>query len=424
MKRYFHLLTAFILALWCIAPSVAQTLTLPDTRNVRGLDEQLLQMRHRDAALGNYLGYTHDASPPSVSHSATQLASSVLRYAYDRTAAVPRVHPAFLPLGGSYIQAGASFPDREAIKRVKTSPSDSDGCVVEVLYTGSSLDFIVKGLGTAGARYRVWVNGRPLSTYTTDTDVTGSLRYVNIAFASTGMRLIRFECSGPFYGCAIQSDAWLGAPARGPGPRWIVFGDSHVDATGAAQAPPATATFWPMGWAMRAGMALGWDVWPSGSGGTGYLNPGSVPGRVKARDRYLTDVAAFSPAGVVFAFGSNDTAYDQGALRAELDTLFALHKATLPSCQTVVTSNIFLTSSPTAQQTATHDTIQAAAAAAGFRFVSLRYALFDANDGVRGVAPSGQNVFIASDGGHLNALGHIVMALRFVAMILSAGSRF
>ncbi|GAA4048323.1 SGNH/GDSL hydrolase family protein [Parerythrobacter jejuensis] len=87
------------------------------------------------------------------------------------------------------------------------------------------------------------------------------------------------------------TDSVFAATLRGP--RAIIFGDSFTT--------PA-----PTNWATWFGHAMGWDdVWPSGVGGTGFVNDGNG-NAVSLPDRVATDIVPYNPDLVFLHAGLND----------------------------------------------------------------------------------------------------------------------
>src|SRR5262249_3267572 len=135
-------------------------------------------------------------------------------------------------------------------------------------------------------------------------------------------RAVRMESWGqPFGGVGINSANHIYSPANPLGPRCIVLGDSYAEGL--------------LCYAQRLADLMRWEVWSSGVGGTGYLNPGPV-GRVRFRDRVQTDVIANSPDIVIVAGGLNDNFYPPAAVQAEAEALYDTISTNLPSTKLVV----------------------------------------------------------------------------------------
>jgi lysophospholipase L1-like esterase len=152
------------------------------------------------------------------------------------------------------------------------------------------------------------------------------------------------------------------SPAQIRGPRVIVMGDSFTTATGAGGLA--------YGFVNVFAEYMGWDdVWPSGIGGTGLINPGTA---VNYQQRVQNDVIAFAPDEVIiqgfFNDGSNTGAQVGAALTALINTI----QASLPATRiTVVGPYIvngsgyqFGTSSPSSTGIVSQRTALAAAVAA------------------------------------------------------------
>jgi lysophospholipase L1-like esterase len=117
------------------------------------------------------------------------------------------------------------------------------------------------------------------------------------------------------------------------------FGGSAVDITADYSVVVySQVAFGGDGWPTMLAHLTGWDVWASGSGGTGWLNPGTSP-RVKFRDRLDADVLAYNPDVIIWAGGINDYSYggySASALQAEVAACLTRAKTVLPNVRQVV----------------------------------------------------------------------------------------
>lgn len=248
-------------------------------------------------------------------------------------------------LGAQY-KVGTQYPnDQMVFPTGLDSPLGSLKTVVEFYTDAETFEFVTKREGSP-QRLRLWVDHQLLQ----DVSVTGNSgefpRYVKFNFGSKQDRHVRLEQEiGGLRGIRIPTGSTIRPvdPATHPRPRCIVMGDSFTEGVGASFALNA--------WAGRLAEKFGWDVWMSGSGGTGYLNPG-VNGRKKFRDRVQTDVIAHSPDIVIVAGGINDSTYTRQAMLDEASALFDQIHAGLPDATLVVIGPWFPNSDPSSVQDA------------------------------------------------------------------------
>ncbi len=227
--------------------------------------------------------------------------------------------------------------------------------------------------------YRLIVDGQ-LTTAGTNGAVAGhattSLYRDLYTFSTSKLRHFRLEMEGGsrFAGFNVDSTATV---TRTPDEDLtIIVGDSFTEPT-IRDTGIATFSKWD-GWAGVFGRAIGArNLMMSGSGGTGYLNPGTG-GRVKLRDRFATDVVAYNPKRVFFSMGINDANREAGSpsytaqmCYDECTTLFALAKSSLPYTDFNVMSPWTAKDGATSSIYAFTEAIAAAAAAAGFLFFDV-----------------------------------------------------
>lgn len=196
------------------------------------------------------------------------------------------------------------------------------------LHYGSAVEIFVKG---NGGQFLCKVNDQYITTTPTVLNNDGNFYYFYIPFASTALRRIEFIGTNLAFGGVFTAATDTIQPAPVRGPRVIVIGDSFTEGTG--------ATSQVNGFVQVLADALGWDdVWPSGVGGTGYLNPGSG-GRVKFGARLSTDVCPFSPDIVVFAGGLNDYAtFTPTQIQAEVTADIQAVQSNVPGVTVIVLS--------------------------------------------------------------------------------------
>lgn len=220
---------------------------------------------------------------------------------------------------------------------------------------------------------RIAVDGQYISQSSTAAPGnTGGAVIVNVSGLSAGRHRVSAEFAGGslFLGVNVGPADAVHRTAVPPLGVWVV-GDSYTEPT----IVDSTSGYARWGWVQILGQLAGVNAVGSGSGGTGYLNPGSG-GRVKFRDRLAADVLANSPSAIVWAGGINDYSYGsytKAGLQAEATACFAAATAALPNVTQVVLSPFFgkgYQSYPTGLLEA-RDALQAAASAAGLVFVDV-----------------------------------------------------
>lgn len=197
---------------------------------------------------------------------------------------------------------------------------------------------------------------------------TGSLGFQKLTFPTSELRHFRFEAVGIPWGGLTTTATGSVTPGhmQTKRPRVICCGDSYTE--GANNVESAL-----MHWPRWLGELMGWDdVWSSGSGGTGWMNPGSVGGRVKMRDRVQNDVINQGPDIVIYMMGHNDiVGYTAGQVQSEVTLTLQQVAAALPDCLQVVLGPILSNGvdggvfSGANTVIATRDAMKAAVAAAG-----------------------------------------------------------
>lgn len=295
---------------------------------------------------------------------ATTITGGVDVNAYDRTNSRP--NNVFRFTESRAAQASAGYPLYDGV--IGTGPTSPNTptmpVAMEFIYDGSTFD--LRSIGqSATLRFRIWADGLIVGTLN-GSNSGGNFDRANIVFADARPRFIKIEAVGGsnILGITRQSTATIGYPTTHPkGPRVIVLGDSYTESVGASNVLA--------GYASRLGVHMGWtDLWISGSGGTGYLNPAS-PGRVKFADRVTTDVINQNPDIVLITGGINDQGYATAdATGTAAGSLFDTILSGLPNVDLRIVGpwNPFA-SAPPSNLGPTRDAIRAAAVARGLMFV-------------------------------------------------------
>jgi len=159
-------------------------------------------------------------------------------------------------------------------------------------------------------------------------------RYVNVEFTTAQVRKIRIDFVSPIGGIRLPvgSNIWRVDSISKSRHRCVVVGDSFTEGVG------AFATF--DGFAHRLSYATGWEVWSSGSGGTGYLATNGS--RQEFRDRIHTDVIQNNPNVVIIAGGINDSStHSQSAVDGEARLLYQTILAGCPGVALVIVGPFF-----------------------------------------------------------------------------------
>jgi hypothetical protein len=308
------------------------------------------------------------ATPPAAAlNAATTIASPMLWPTVQATgsgsnAAIAGTSFSFARAGGRVVQ-GTSFPDYQFTRFSNVNYGGgslgSGAYMVSLLHDGTAIEFSVKGITGA---ILCKVDDEFISLTPTVVPNDGAQKYFYIPFGTAKKRRIDFICyNSPFAGVfTAATDSVEPAPLRGP--RTIIMGDSFTEGTGSNQVDSWVATF---------AEAMGWDdVWPSGVGATGYLaapNP-----KLKYRDRFAGDVAAFSPSVVMFTGGINDNGSFTGAqVGAEAELLFQAAKAALPNALLVAVAPFWKSGAGTVPLNVwvMRDAIRTAIVAAGGIFI-------------------------------------------------------
>ena len=212
--------------------------------------------------------------------------------------------------------------------RPLTSPNQSARGIVEFATDADRFEFFLQCTVTSQMRYRVWVDGQPLSWTIAAGAGTGAATYrLLVDFTGAGgraFRTIRLEWNyARLLGITCLPGVTLWKTPRDTGPAVAVIGDSFSEGSG--------GQWWWDSWAMHMGRALGWNVVPLAVGSTGYL---AAPApKVKYRDR-LVDLpsTAYGLDLVCLAGGYNDASgFSSGPFQAEVQALHAAILAAYPT---------------------------------------------------------------------------------------------
>ena len=281
---------------------------------------------------------------------------------------VTTINQVFRYLGGAVLRSdynastqtyAVTFPAYDYVKRVNVTTTNDFGSVCpEFMFDGQKME-----IGELGEQQliRVWVDNVP-GVWSAVAPLDGSTYLRLVDFGTRAIRRVRIEISGGvFGGVRIGANDTVWAVDAPVGPRLIALGDSFSEGTG------SSTGVWGS-YAEVIGRLTGFDVWPSGSGQTGYVAPGST-GRVKYQDRAQSDVIAYAPDVVLIQGSTND--YSLGAtLQAAATSLYAALRAGLPNAVIIILGICPVTAgNQDATSTANQAKLKAAAQGAGFPFI-------------------------------------------------------
>jgi len=278
------------------------------------------------------------SSPPTITNGVANASTAIIgsvRVSSFRT-------ECFLVLGGPS-KRGTGFPDYNGL-RLGQYPQITSSCPTAVEFEFVTSDstgrFEIDWKGAnSGVRVCVgnalgqWEYATAGASRTVPGDGNGYLDLVTLGAAGTYRIRLEFTADTRFYGIRCLPSDTIRAVKRRP-VRVMCVGTSMEEPTFSE----AGTFFHADGWPIILSHLTGWDVWPAGSGGTGYLNPGS--GRVKFRDRLANDVIPFAPDVVIWGSGPmNDWSYGSttpAQLEAEALACYQMISAALPNCKQIL----------------------------------------------------------------------------------------
>lgn len=337
------------------------------------------------------------AGQPDVVLSAANAPTSIVGAMEYDSVESDTVNPIFAISGGHPSVSGGALVAGHAPGATFVTPSLG----YNIVFDGDVIEFRVSG---AGWQYRLFVNGKleqadPRPGPSSD----GNQYRVRFTFPTRATRALRFETVNPFLGIAVgpTDDVQAGVVTK---PRTIIIGDSFTEGPGNER----------QGYAGLLEYMLDWDVWISGSGGTGYIRDKVDSGRVNIEDRLGTDLLPWSPEIVVFAAGINDMDFDASDVGAAAGRCYAAVRDNLPDAELIVISPFWKNEFPTYAMWRVADAIKAAALAAGATYIDLLRPILWTGTGNEG-APTGSgtsDLYVASDGTHATLAGHRAIADR------------
>ncbi|HDR9003228.1 TPA: SGNH/GDSL hydrolase family protein [Burkholderia vietnamiensis] len=276
------------------------------------------------------------ATPPTVTNNTAAQLTGATWAAGSGTSSfsTPAPNGLFTYCKGAIRAPGGGFGNTVSFGNVTTAPAPTYGATsvgVSFYHTGQNLELILAQ--NAGMYFRVKVDGQYVSLTPQASAGDSSTHYYLHAFAARARR--RIDIIGhnlQFVGINTDANDTI-TPAEIRGPRTIFPGDSFTAASGASS---GTVT----GYVSAFADAMGWDdVWASGLGGTGYLNPGAP--NVTFAQRIQHDVVQYQPEIVWVVGGLNDyNGYTAAQIQAAAISLYQTILAGIPGVLLVVSPNI------------------------------------------------------------------------------------
>ncbi|WP_322080184.1 SGNH/GDSL hydrolase family protein [Burkholderia cenocepacia] len=276
------------------------------------------------------------ASPPTVTNNTTAQLTGATWAAGSGTSSFSTSAPngLFTYCKGAIRAPGGGFGSTVSFGNVTTSGTPTYGATsvgIPFYHTGQNLELVIAQ--NAGMFFRVKVDGQYVSLTPQASAGDSSIHYYLHAFASRARR--RIDIIGynfQFVGVNTDANDTI-TPAEIRGPRCIFLGDSFTAGSGASA---ATVTNYVNAFAD----AMGWDdVWASGVGGTGYLNPGAA--NVTFAQRVQRDVIAYAPEIVFVVGGLNDyNGYTTAQIQTAATALYQTIIAGIPGVLLCVAPNI------------------------------------------------------------------------------------
>ncbi len=224
--------------------------------------------------------------------------------------------------GATYLESSASAPflyTKAAVANVSGHAQRVNNNInvtpsifeVSWMFDGTEIEVGFQN-GFNGVASVYLVNGTQVgSVQAAGTYTTNSVQL--LTFAARGPKKITLRAGGiqgsagtfGFSGVVCQNatdTVW--APPQPQTLRCIVLGDSYTS-------PLLTDTNSSLnlawnGWSDWLGRLLGWDVWPCGEGGTGYITVGNESGAQTYPARFATYVTPYNPDILIIAGGYND----------------------------------------------------------------------------------------------------------------------
>jgi lysophospholipase L1-like esterase len=265
--------------------------------------------------------------------------------------------------------------------------------------------------------YRILINNQYVNLSSVSIGNSADPEFQQIDFSTAGLRfprLVTFEASNSttFTGVNIGPLDSIWAPSSKDYVRAIFVGDSIVGSTN-AQIPDSDV-------GRQLGKLMGWDVWPSATGGTGLTVDNG--GNGYAYVNRITDVTSYSPNIVLFNASTNDGGASSSTITSAAVAYMTTLRSALPSVPIIVTGIIAAgnPSSNTTNETA----VQAAVTSLNdprIFFVpvtTLTTPWFTGTGNIGSPSGSGSNdVYSATNAPHLTPGGYTYLAQQLATAI-------
>ena len=263
-------------------------------------------------------------SPPTITLGARSAPSQIANSVLVPSVLSNKPNPLF-NFNGDMAKVSDTFPDRDFVRNVAVTTTNGSGDFwVEFMFDGQEFEYREKSWGAARSRVLVDEgNGYQYVSSTAYSDIPtndGGVYLRRVSFSSRMIRKIRIEIRSYFGGVFVGPNDTVTPAPRPSVPKAVFFGDSFVEGTGSDPFDDLSS---------HCATILGWECWKSGSGGTGFINPGAN-GRVKYQDRVMHDVVNYKPEIVVIVGGTNDTTYKTDDIQRAASRLFETVKNNLP----------------------------------------------------------------------------------------------
>ena len=338
----------------------------------------------------------------------------------------------FKYLGAGNITVGTGTPDSTYVLPTSRYPNTrgtltSSQSVWTVEFGTDAQTFQLRFNYQTAGMYRLSIDGRKVTDLMQAVGGTtpGSTHLMTIDLGSAAPRVIRLDFyTVPFGGVFLPPGAtmWSTVPKSD---RFMVFGDSLSDGS-AVNTGGGGGT-----WAHRAARILGSnDYWNESRGGTGYITAGSF---ATLANRVALDVIGWNPNRLVIWAGYNDNGGVQLDISTAAASLYATIRAGLPNTDVFIVGCWSPTGSPASSITNTDNTLKAAAAAAGYPFISpVTGSIYNASGTlvathgawITGTGHVGAttgtgnaDIYVGSDAVHPTDEGHVYLARRISAAI-------
>lgn len=273
------------------------------------------------------------------------------------------------------------------------APNRQHNMNVSFTHDGTTIEIRLYAFGGT-SKYRILVNGQALTdTYNVSPASDGKLFLVKLAFATRQHRIITVELADTqFPGVFIGPTDSLYASPQPKIPRVFALGDSVTQGQNNDDSCLSI-------WATYLSQLIGWDVWDMGQGGTGWINPGTLPGSSNFNG-LLAGMVQWNPDAIIFAGGLNDQlstnpSYTSALRQSTVTSTLLNARSLMPNADLYVVSP-FYNAASTAGVDAVNNDLIAVCAALGVKFINLSGYITTAN----------QAIYISNDSVHPLKAGH------------------